>query len=78
MAESLMLAMDGETETPPILRAAFARQPLAQAGWNAMTPIQRRNHLFGIFFQQTVQGRERRAAGAVEECLRVARRKCGE
>lgn len=78
MAESLMLAMEGETQLPPILRAAFARQPLGQAGWNAMTRIQRRNHLFGIFFQQTVQGRERRAAGAVQECLRVARRKCGE
>jgi len=71
-----MLAMEGETELPPILRVAFARQPLAQAGWRAMTAIPRRNHLFGIFFQQTVQARERRAGGAVEDCLRVARRKC--
>ena len=73
MAETLMLAMEGETEIPPILRAAFQRQPLAQAGWSAMTPTQRRNHLLGIFYVQTVGGRERRAAKAVEDALRVAR-----
>lgn len=75
MAESLMLAMEGEEEPPPILRAAFGRQPLAEAGWNAMTPTQRRNHLLGIFYVQTVDGRERRAAKAVEDALRVARAK---
>jgi uncharacterized protein YdeI (YjbR/CyaY-like superfamily) len=74
VAESLMLAMEGEVEPPPILRAAFQRQPLAQAGWAAMTPTHRRNHLLGIFYLQTVDGRERRAAKAVEECLRIARR----
>ena len=73
MAESLMLAMEGEIEVPPILRAAFQRQPLAQAGWSAMTPTRRRNHLLGIFFVQTVGGREHRAAKAVEDALRVAR-----
>jgi uncharacterized protein YdeI (YjbR/CyaY-like superfamily) len=75
MAESLMLAMDGETEPPPILRAAFQRQPQAREGWDAMTPTQRRNHLLGIFYVQTVDGRDRRAAKAVEEALRVARKK---
>jgi uncharacterized protein YdeI (YjbR/CyaY-like superfamily) len=78
MAESLMLAMDGEEETPPILRAAFQRQPLARDGWDAMTPKQRRNHLLGIFYVQTVHGREKRAARAVEEALQVARRKAGK
>jgi uncharacterized protein YdeI (YjbR/CyaY-like superfamily) len=78
MAESLMLAMDGEEETPPILRAAFQRQPLARDGWEALTPKQRRNHLLGIFYVQTVQGREKRAALAVEEALQVARRKAGQ
>jgi uncharacterized protein YdeI (YjbR/CyaY-like superfamily) len=72
-----MLAMDGEQELPPILRAAFQRQPMARAGWDAMTPTQRRNHLLGIFYPQTVEGRERRAAKAVEECLRIAGRKKG-
>ena len=75
MAESLMLAMEGELEPPPILRAAFQRQPLARAGWEAMTLTQRRNHLLGIFYVQTVDGRERRAAKAVEEAVRVAKKK---
>lgn len=78
MAESLMLAMEGELEPPPILRVAFQRQPLAREGWAAMTPTQRRNHLLGIFYVQTVDGRERRAAKAVEEALRVARKKESE
>ena len=77
MAESVMLAMEGEQELPPILRAAFQRQPQSREGWDAMTPAQRRNHLLGIFYVQTVEGRERRAAKAVEECLRVAKRKRG-
>ena len=74
MAESLLLAMEGEQTPPPILRAAFQRQPIAQEGWQAMTPTQRRNHLLGIFYVQTIEGRERRAARAIEECLRVARK----
>ncbi len=75
MAESLMLAMEGEVEPPPILRAAFQRQPEARRGWDLMTPTQRRNHLLGIFYSQTVDGRERRAAKAIESCLAVARRR---
>jgi uncharacterized protein YdeI (YjbR/CyaY-like superfamily) len=75
VAETVMQAMEGEQLTPPILRAAFARQPLAQQGWEAMTPTQRRHHLLGIFFPGTVEGRAKRAAKAVEECVRVARRK---
>jgi uncharacterized protein YdeI (YjbR/CyaY-like superfamily) len=72
MAERLALTMDGEVEPPPILRAAFLREPLARMGWEAMTPTQRRNHLFGIFYYQTAEGRERRAAKAIEEALRAA------
>lgn len=74
MAESLMLAMEGEQTTPPILKVAFQRQPQAELGWNAMTRTQRRNHLLGIFYAQTVDGRNKRAARAVDECIRVARR----
>jgi uncharacterized protein YdeI (YjbR/CyaY-like superfamily) len=77
-AERLMLAMEGELETPPILRAAFQRQPLAEAGWKAMTPAQRRGHLMGIFYYQTAQARENRAGKAVEEALRLARKKLGK
>jgi uncharacterized protein YdeI (YjbR/CyaY-like superfamily) len=75
MAEWLLLAMEGESELPPILKAAFLRQPLAARGWEAMTPVQRRNHLLGIFHYQSVESRETRAAQAVEDALRVAKKR---
>jgi len=74
MAEWLLLAMEGESETPPILKAAFQRQLLAQMGWERMTPAQRRSHLLGIFHYRGAEAREKRAAKAVEEALRVAKR----
>ena len=75
MAEALLMAMEGEQEPPPILRAAFQRQPLAEAGWKAMTPIKRRNHLLGIFYRQTTEAREQRTQQAIEDALHVAKRK---
>ncbi len=75
MAESMMLAMEGELELPPILRAAFQREPLAHAGWRAMTPTRRRNHLVGTFYIQTVAGREQRVARVVEDAVRTAQRR---
>jgi uncharacterized protein YdeI (YjbR/CyaY-like superfamily) len=75
MAERLYLTMDGERELPPILRAAFEREPLARQGWLAMTPVQRRNHLLAIFYYQTVAGREKRTAQVVEEALATARKR---
>jgi uncharacterized protein YdeI (YjbR/CyaY-like superfamily) len=74
MAERLLLTLEGETEAPPLLQAAFLRQPLARKGWEAMTPTQRRRHLLGIFGYQSTESRERRAEKAVEEALRAARR----
>jgi uncharacterized protein YdeI (YjbR/CyaY-like superfamily) len=74
MAERLLLTLEGEEELPPILHAAFLRQPQARRGWEAMTPTQRRNHLFGIFHYQNVEARECRAAKAVEDALRVSKR----
>jgi uncharacterized protein YdeI (YjbR/CyaY-like superfamily) len=71
-AERLLLAMEGEQEPPPVLRAAFQREPRALEGWNKLTLTQRRNHLLGIFYYETVEARERRAAKAVEEALRAA------
>jgi uncharacterized protein YdeI (YjbR/CyaY-like superfamily) len=75
MAERLMQAMEGEKEPPPILRAAFLRQPLAREGWLALTPRQRRNHLLGIFYYETAEARERRAQKAIDDALRAARRR---
>jgi uncharacterized protein YdeI (YjbR/CyaY-like superfamily) len=75
IAERMMHAMEGEIDAPPILKAAFVRQPMAEAGWKAMTMAQRRGHLMGIFYYETADARERRAAKAIDEALRVARRK---
>jgi uncharacterized protein YdeI (YjbR/CyaY-like superfamily) len=74
LAERLLLAMEGEQEPPPILRAAFQRQPAARLGWEAMTPIKRRNHLLGIFYYQTTEGRERRLRAAIDDALKAAKR----
>jgi len=75
MAEGLMMAMEGENDPPPILRLAFQRQPEAQRGWELMTSIQRRNHLLGIFYAQTVEGREKRAAKTIAMCVELLRKR---
>ncbi len=75
VAERLLHAMEGEIDPPPILKAAFVRQPMAETGWKAMTQVQRRGHLMGIFYYETADARERRAAKAIDEALKVARRK---
>jgi uncharacterized protein YdeI (YjbR/CyaY-like superfamily) len=75
IAEGLMMAMEGETEPPPILRIAFQRQPEAQRGWELMSSIQRRNHLLGIFYTQTIEGREKRLAKAIEFCIEVSKKR---
>ena len=72
MAERLLQALEGETETPPVLEAAFQEQPLARQGWKALTPTQRRDHLLGIFYYASPEARARRAAKAVEDSLKVA------
>lgn len=78
MAERMLLAMDGERVTPPILEAAFNRQPEARRGWRAMTPIQRRGHLLGIFYYQSPESRQKRAQMAIADALRVAKKRRGE
>lgn len=74
MAERFLLTMEGERELPPILRMLFQRHPKAQAGWHAMTAVQRRGHLMGIFYYQGPEAREKRAMKAVEESESAARR----
>jgi len=74
MAERLLQAMEGVADPPPVLRSAFQRHPEARRGWEALTATQRRNHLMGIFYYETPEGRERRAAKAIEDALKAARR----
>lgn len=69
----MMLALEGEQEVPPILQAAFRREPQALVGWKAMTPFQRRCHLMGIFGYQSPESREKRAGKAVDEAVKLGR-----
>ena len=77
MAERLMLTMEGELEPPPVLRVAFQRQPRALEGWNKLTAVQRRHSLLAIFYYESVEARERRAAKVVEVALRAAGKETG-
>ena len=60
MAERLLATMEAEVELPPIIVAAFRRRPKAKAGWEKMTPLQRRNELMAVFYYQTPEAREKR------------------
>jgi uncharacterized protein YdeI (YjbR/CyaY-like superfamily) len=73
LAERLLLSLEGEQQTPPILEAAFQRQPLARAGWNQLTRTKRRSHLMGIFACKSIDSRQKRTARAVEDALNSAR-----
>ncbi|WP_035348993.1 YdeI/OmpD-associated family protein [Edaphobacter aggregans] len=72
MAERMLLAMEGEKVLPPILELAFRRHPRAKEGWEKMTEVQRRGHLLGVFYYQSPEAREKRAAKVVADCLKVA------
>src|SRR5205823_12022720 len=69
IAEQLMATMEAERELPPILKAAFARDPRAFEGWQRMTPTQRRHNLLGIFHYRSPESRERRIAKMLEEAV---------
>lgn len=73
IAERLMATMEAEQELPPILRAAFARNPLANKGWESMSPSHRRRELLGIFYYRSPEARERRVTKTVEDCIRIAK-----
>jgi hypothetical protein len=75
MAERLLAVMDAEHELPPLLQLAFARDPRALEGWRQMSPSQRRNHLFGIFYYRTPEARSRRIDKVLQEASAVAERK---
>ncbi|HEX8811848.1 MAG TPA: YdeI/OmpD-associated family protein [Terracidiphilus sp.] len=74
MAEQLMLTMEGEIESPPLLKMAFQRQPLAGEGWRLMTANQRRRHLMSIYYYRTPEGREKRARAVIDEAIARAKK----
>jgi hypothetical protein len=66
MAERLLATMEGETELPPVVEAAFRLRPKARAGWARMTTTQRRRELLGVFYYRTPEARQRRVEKLVE------------
>jgi uncharacterized protein YdeI (YjbR/CyaY-like superfamily) len=66
MAERLLSAMEAEIELPPLIEAAFRKHPKARAGWQKMTPLQRRNELLAVFYYQTPDARQRRLDKVIE------------
>jgi uncharacterized protein YdeI (YjbR/CyaY-like superfamily) len=75
VAEQLLSTMEAELELPPLIRAAFAREPGAKEGWQAMSPRQRRGQLLAIFYYRNPASRERRLGKVIEQALAVAKRK---
>ncbi len=75
IAELFMQALEGEHDPPPILRALFQRHPGSRDAWIALTPAQRQSHLLGIFYYESADARERRAAKAIQAALHASQRK---
>jgi uncharacterized protein YdeI (YjbR/CyaY-like superfamily) len=74
VAEQLLSTMEAERELPPLFKAAFARDPRAFAGWNKMSPTQRRNSLLAVFYYRSPESRERRLAKVLDDALARAAR----
>ena len=78
IAEQLLSTMEAERELPPILKAAFARDPRAFEGWQGMSPTQRRGNLLSIFHYRNPESRERRIAKMLEEAAARASKRSAE
>jgi uncharacterized protein YdeI (YjbR/CyaY-like superfamily) len=73
--ERMMLTIEGESAPPPVLQAAFRKQPIARMGWDALTPLQRRSHLLSIFMLEGIDARARRVERAIEAAIVAAKKK---
>lgn len=78
VAERILETMEAEIELPPVLQLAFRHDPLAAAGWQLMTPTQRRGELFGIFYYRTPDARSRRIAKMLATATAAAEKKSKE
>jgi len=75
VAEQLYSTMEAERELPPVLKLAFARDPRAFAGWQRMSPTNRRGNLLAIFHYRSPEARDRRIAKTMEDCLAFAEKR---
>jgi len=74
IAERILLTMEAEIELPPHIKQIFNRVPNAHSGWQLLTPIKRRGHLFGIFGYKSIGSRTRRTEKAAAEAVQAAER----
>lgn len=72
--ERMMTTMEGEESPPPIMQAAFRRQPLARTGWEALTQNQRRLALFSISMCASPEAQAKRVERAIADALKAAQR----
>jgi uncharacterized protein YdeI (YjbR/CyaY-like superfamily) len=72
IAERLLATMEAEKDLPPVLKIAFARNPVASDGWQHMSPAKRRGHLLGIFGYRSPESQERRIQKMLEEAEKLA------
>jgi uncharacterized protein YdeI (YjbR/CyaY-like superfamily) len=75
VAELLLATMEGERELPPILQAAFARDPRTRKGWEMMSQLQRRGNLMAIFYYRNPDSRAKRLAKAMQQAVEIAEKK---
>jgi len=72
IAERLLETIEAEQELPPLIQTAFARNPMARAGWVRMTPRQRRGELMSIFYYRNPESRARRLQKTLDLASKVA------
>lgn len=72
IAERLLATMEAEQELPPVLKLAFARNPVGYDGWQKMSLAKRRGHLLGIFGYRTPESRARRIEKMLGEAVELA------
>jgi uncharacterized protein YdeI (YjbR/CyaY-like superfamily) len=72
--ERMMMTMEGEESPPPILQAAFRRQPMVKAGWEALTANQRRLALFSISMCASPEAQAKRVERVIADALKAAQR----
>ncbi|MGE5321907.1 MAG: YdeI/OmpD-associated family protein [Actinomycetota bacterium] len=71
-AERLMEVMEAETDLPPLISKAFARNPEARRGWKRMSARLRRKYLIHILRSRYPDTRERTLGYALKEFAREA------
>jgi uncharacterized protein YdeI (YjbR/CyaY-like superfamily) len=75
MAERLLETMEAERDLPPLLKLAFARNPMAREGWESMSATRRRSHLLGIFYYRTPDARANRLDKVLSDATAIAEKK---